>query len=467
MEEAPKAKNTNSGWDELAGLDDFEDFRENSERERNRERLLGNVIDMTTAEAGILKDKFEGGMYLFHGARVEQVRQILQSGELMNAGELYERMLAKRRSELEAAGKDEGEIQDELKKVFFARNSGQEGISWSANGIDALPGTRGHLAGFVAAPEDVLGDDKLVVPSRPAPYELLQVSDGVETEKFFEAKKQSDVWGYKQVSLAETASVDSGLMRLIIAAKYEREHDENEDTEFGRALRRSLLKSFAERGGLPADELRKRYKLHEDGSVELEPDLHQQRFDENYLPPAAIWMQAMIDKGMFTGTSCEGLDVAELVKRSFEDEKLPNYMLYWAREQGKKHTEKYEAELEKAQGIALSIEQMYFVTSHRDLDGWVNVMLESGHLPKGILLYDDDKVVKENFAQAELGDHEELASEIGRTVGADEAFWTSEMGMDLKTAPRAGHMGQVLADMAVRHDLGVKLENGRAVVTNV
>lgn len=460
---AERSLSSGTSWNDLAELDDYGAF----ERERNREKLYERVIDMTTVEAGKLREDFVSGIYLFHGAKVEQIEKILKSGELLNAGELYDRMLSAKRSELEAEGKSKEEIQSELKRISFARNSGQEGISWSVNGIDALPGTRGHLAGFVAAPEDVLSDNKLVMPSRPAPYELLQVSDELETKAFFEIKKQNDVWGYKQASMFETASVDSGLMRLIMAAKYERENPGIGEDDFKRKLFHPLLLSFVERGGVSAEELRTKYKMHENGDVELVPDLHQQKFDENYIPPAAVWMQAMIDKGMFNNTSCDGMNVMELVQRSFEDEKLPNYMLYWAREQGKKYEERYEAELDKAQGVALPIEKMYLVASHHDLDGWIDKMLEARHLPKGILLYDDEKVVKENFAQAELGDHGELADEIGRVVGADEDFWQDRMGVNIDTAPRAGHMGQVLADQAVRHDLEVKLINGRVAVTRV
>ena len=127
------------------------------------------VIDMTETHGGELAAEFPGGMYLFHSTDVDSAKKILGSGSIMNAGAIHNRNLAARRAELEAEGKSEEEIQEELKKVHTKRNSGNEGVSWSCNGISALAGENGHIVGFLAAPVDVLGEDKLVVPSRPAP----------------------------------------------------------------------------------------------------------------------------------------------------------------------------------------------------------------------------------------------------------------------------------------------------------
>ncbi|MBR3256590.1 hypothetical protein IKG10_02915 [Candidatus Saccharibacteria bacterium] len=418
------------------------------------ELLRDTAIDMTSCKESVLATDFPSGVFLYHGARIEQIEEIFSSGAIMNAGAIYEKKLDEKRAELEAAGKSEEEIELELKKVWIPRNSGQEGVSWSANGIDAMPGTMGHIAGFLAAPERVLADDKLVVPSRPAPYELLQISGGVDAEKLYETKKQHEVWGYRDLSIGEMASVDSGLMFLLMADSFD-----------------SLLIDFANHGGLPAEELRKHYEVMEDGKIRINPELHQQGYDENYLPPAAVWMQYMIDAGMFKETEAEGLSLNDLIKKVAEDNRAKKTALFYkilghARQQEKIYDDEYESELEKADRVAIPVEEMYFVASHHDLAHWLEVIRKTGHCPRGILLYDDEKVVKENFAQKEQGDNVELSAEIGRAVGADKSFWPEIMAIDVENVPRAGTKGQVLAESAVNHNKEIRMANGKLIISS-
>ncbi len=465
-----------SPWDSLKDVEFAPDTAKSIESLR-RER----IVDMTTAEAGALKADFKNGVYLFHSATVEGIKDILESGEILNAEEIYERKKAARREELVAEGKSEEEIEKELKKVMIRRNSGQEGISWSANGIDAMPGTQGRIAGFVAAPELVLGEDKLVIPSRPAPYELLQVSSEVDSKNLFEAKKQYEVWGYPEFSLGERATVENGLIRYMMNLD-----NGDKPDEFG--FYRSQLRKFSERGGLPADELRKHYEITEDGHIKLDEDLHQQKFDENYLPPAAVFMQAMIDQGKikdseisefmqeriklkkfknlgeYKDLGLEGKNVVEMLDELKKDPRVVFFMLGQARQEGGRYADTYESELGKAKKVGARVEDMYFVTSHKDLDGWLKVMEKTGHFPRGILLYDDEKVVKANFASDEKGDHEEMTAEIGRVVGADQEFWNAKMGMNIANIARAGTKGQVLKDSEVNHDTEVKVVNGELII---
>lgn len=88
-------------------------------------------------------------------------------------------------------------------------------------------------------------------------------------------------------------------------------------------------------------------------------------------------------------------------------------------------------------------------------------------MPRGILLYDDEKIVKENFASDEKGDHEEMTAEIGRVVGADKEFWSAKMGMDIANIARAGSKGQVLKDSEVDHDIEVKMVNGELGISKI
>ncbi len=454
QESADSEQSYESGWDSLA----------NYEQPPHVE-----IIDMTKIPEGKLSSDFSSGVYLFHGARTANLKEIFSSGAIMNAGALYEQNKENLRSQLESEGKSEEEIEKALNGMGVIRNSGQEGISWSSNGIDALPGETGHIAGFVAAPELVLGDNKLVVPSRPAPYELLQVSGNIDGREFFEAKKQFEVWGYKEAPISEKASIDSGLMYLY-QDNAEAKKPESERNQF---LKRSLLGEFAEKGGLPADELRKHFQITEDGHVRLDEQLHQQKFNENYLPPAAVWLQAMVDKGMFKsdnfkntpleGSDFEGMDVSEIIKETRNNDSLLFYTLFHARKESEKYLKEYDEELEKAKPVKATVESMYFVTNKKDLSMWMDEIEKSGHYPKGILLYDDKKVVNPNFASVERGDHAELANEIGRAVGADGDFWQREMGMDVVNLPRAGSRDQALREDAVKFDTEIKAVDGKLV----
>jgi len=94
-------------------------------------------------QAKILSEQFPGGNFLYHGTRVEQAIEILESGHLASAGALYE-------AEEERFKREGGE------KRFIRQNSGYEGISWNFNEVGALPGDRYHLVGFLASPQEVL-----------------------------------------------------------------------------------------------------------------------------------------------------------------------------------------------------------------------------------------------------------------------------------------------------------------------
>lgn len=427
---------------------------------RSVEKLRERVVDMTTAQEGVLASDFKSGTYLFHSATVEGIEGIFESGEILNAGEIYERKLAAKREEMMMSGRSQEEIEKELKGVMVRRNSGQEGISWSVNGIDAMPGTRGKIAGFVAAPELTLGEDKLVIPSRPAPYELLQVSSSVDTRELFEAKKQYEVWGYKNFTLGESATVESGLMRLKINIDHGDEPD-----KYG--FYSSCIKKFVERGGLSADELRRHFEITEDNHIRIDEDLHQQKFDEKYIPPAAVFVQAMIDQGKFDGSILEKKNVVEIFDACNDHTKVLSFLLSQARQEGKLYADAYADELNKAKKVSAKVEDMYFVTSHKDLDSWLKVMEKTGHLPRGILLYDDEKVVKENFASDEKGDHEELSEEIGRVVGVDGEFWSKKIGLDVENMARTGTKGQVLKDSELTHDVEVRIINGELKIARI
>ncbi len=142
-----------------------------------------------------IKRDFPSGTFLFHGATTANIVKILQSGFLMNAAAIN----TSERS-------DQG---------------GSEGISWSLSDIEALPGTRYHLAGFVAAPEMILADgSQLAMPDRAAPYEMMQIPQKIDAEKFY--GMYSDARALEREYLAKKERGEQGVEALrarILAQK--------------------------------------------------------------------------------------------------------------------------------------------------------------------------------------------------------------------------------------------------------
>lgn len=178
------------------GKETFGDSAElTDEEEAQVEALREKVIDMTEVAPGALAEEFPSGNYLYHGSTVPKIEKIFQTGGLKNGVAL---------------------VEDDSGISALSLNSGFEGLSWSMNGIDALPGTRGHMAGFLSAPENLLGDNRLVVPSRPAPYEVLQVGNKIDPQELYATKNQLETWGDGSVSFGEKNNVDSNLMWMLM-----------------------------------------------------------------------------------------------------------------------------------------------------------------------------------------------------------------------------------------------------------
>lgn len=400
----------------------FADNNEISEQELQKvEELREKVIDLTELAPGSLAEEFPSGTYLFHGSTVPSIEKIFQTGELKNGVALLE---------------DDPEIS------AFDINSGFEGVSWSMNGVDALPGTRGHMAGFLAAPENLLRDDTyMVVPSRPAPYEVLQISKGVDPKEFYSLKNQLETWGDGNISLGERNNVDDNLIHMLMY----REGD----------MINGYSRVYDYDGDLSAAELQKYYKINENGSVIWDDDLYQ----KSEVPPALPWLQSLIDRKIFAKNDLEELDsVQKAVDYAKSNEDFIRSLIATEREVKKPIFERYEKMQEGAKAIRLPMDQMYFVASHHDLEDWLRVMARTGVQPKGILLYDDNQVILENFASQHEGNHKELSHEIGQAVAVDQDFWKDQMDLDPENTPRSGDKEQVLLESAVKRDKIVQLD---------
>lgn len=420
--------------------------------EGRKEKLIENAIELKGAD---LSKDFPSGNYLFHGSDVRHLSEIIPSGSLMNALAVSDFKHAEKVKKAEAEGKNPDDIPDEI----VSANSGAEGISWSMNGIDALPGTPGHLAGFLASPESALAatGDQLVIPSRPAPYEVLQVSPDVNAEAFFEAKKQVEVWGDRSAHFGDMASVDTNLIFLGMNGDFAE----------------SQMRTFLDNGGRPAEELRAHYSVDENDKITLDEQLHQQKSDENLIPPGAVYLQSLIDRGklkdLFEAAkvtdSPDSYDVNSLIERLKTDAELRTATIREARKESNEYLERYEKEFDAAKSIEIPLSEMYFVSSHADLPAWAEMFARSGVEPKGIVLYDDPRVILPNFASAYKGNHDELTREIGDAVKVDGDFWNREFGMDVENMERAGSQGQVLREADVRHDKEIRMVDGKLAIT--
>jgi hypothetical protein len=410
------------------------------------DKLLERTVDITTlteVEIARLSHNFPSGNFVYHGTGTGQLVKILDTGVLANAKALYEREDAAAKAEGREAG-------------IVRRNSGFEGVSWSMNGIDALPGDRYHMAGFVAAPEAILSDTmQLAVPSRPAPNEVLQISAEIDASEFYDAKTQVELYRNPGI-FGETNSVFDNLFSVSIWEKEENRQFRNEPMLY-QAMRGLLAQPEYQ------DQLRELYSVDEGGKIRLDPDLLQQI--DNEIPVAAVWLQAAIDSGRLKGTQfadkelpaiiddLNGENIKTLIGKSRED---------W---------EPYEAVLDEAEKVAgnveVPVENMYFVAPRKDAEAWLKVMARSQHKPAGILLYDDKKVRLENFASLHRGDHTELTKELQATIKPDNEDYmdyAEVLGTEFSDDMRTGHKHQVIAEKHLANRGAIKTVNGKLMI---
>lgn len=410
------------------------------------DKLLERTVDITTlteAELASLSRSFPSGNFVYHGTGTEQLIKILDTGVLANAKALYER----ENEAAKAEGRDAGIVQ---------RNSGFEGVSWSMNGIDALPGDRYHLAGFLAAPEAILNDtQQFAVPSRPAPNEVLQISGEVDASKFYDAKTQFELYCNPGM-FGETNSV---LDNLVSVSMWEDEESRQfRDEPMLYQIKRGLLAQPDYQ-----DQLRERYSVTEKGKIRLDPDLLQQI--DNEIPVAAVWLQAVIDTGRLQGTQFADKELPAIIDQLNGD----NFKeLFGASRQD---WEQYEAVLDEAEKFAgnveVPVESMYFVAPRKDADTWLKVMARSPHKPAGILLYDDKKVRLENFASLHRGDHTELTRELQTAINPENDGYIDYgqvLGVEFNDDMRTGHKHQVIAEKYLSNRRVIRAVDGKLVV---
>lgn len=403
------------------------------------------IIDLckltANAKTQLLKD-FPSGNFLYHGTETEQLIKILSSGYLANAGSLYEAE--------EQLAKTEGRETE-----FIRRNSGFEGISWSLNNIDALPGDRYHLAGFLTAPEIALGKgEQLTIPSRPAISEVIQVSSTVDPHEFYEAKTQLELY-YRAGYFGEANSVFNNLF----AVSYKRKNPRNSliDKPMLYVQGRKLVKRKSYES-----KLRELYTISNDGLIYLSHNLLGQVDDE--VPIAAVWLQAAIDTNRFSNSVFAGKKLPEVIE--LMNSKNTEILLKESKKDWLPFQEVIDAAEAKSRHIKVAVESMYLVAAKKDAKYWLKVLAHVPYKPKGLLLYDDNKVRLENFATLHRGDHAELTRELRGPILPRKGFipYNEVLGTEFVESMRAGHHHQIIAEKHLANRRVIKKVNGKLKV---
>lgn len=399
----------------------------NLEEEKEQiDRLAEQMIDISTItpeeQIRISKD-FPSGNYLYHGTGAEQLIKILDSGELVSASILSERE--------NRAAKETGRD-----RKFVFNNSGYEGISWSMNGIDALPGDRYHMAGFVTAPETTLDDKmQLAIPSRPAPNEVIQIPASIDAADYYDAKTQFEL--YKDAGLGEVNSVFGNLVAINIWRDKDIRKFVNEPLLYAARNR------FLSRPGFE-EQLREMYSIDENNNIQLSPDLLQQAKKE--IPTAAVWLQAAVDTKRLVGTAFEDKDIATIID-SLDKDSVHNLMRI-AQQDWLPYEEKLDSISDGIEGVSVPVEKMYFVAPRKDAKHWLKVIARSAHKPAGIMLYDDKQIRLENFATSHRGNHSELSEELTSVIVPKDGYidYGKVLGSEFTDDMRTGSKHHVIAE---------------------
>lgn len=418
---------------------DFNHFLDNhslsKDEEKARTRVLSEkCIPIAEAEkTGMLSPFFPGGNFLYHGTKIEQAMQILESGELANFRAIWDR-------EEERVKREGGE------RKPLPYNSGYEGISWNFNAIGALPGDRYHLVGFLTSPNDVLTPSlQLAIPSRPAPNELVLIDGNIDSREYYQLKPQKELlWNF---GIGEMNSVRSNLIDLVSFKGEEAKGNTNPRSSMLHKFISSDL-SDAEIAAL----LQEEYTLRNNGLVEFSPNLSVQTQElEDQIPAGAVWLQALIDTGRIQQVK-EFEDVTS-VRQAIGIINNENW-LHLIAELKKDYgfvQEQISASVQekKMPPISVSIADTYFVVPDVDLSKWLKVLARCKTSPRAILVYPHSKIRLENFATLHRGDNEALTGELKRAIPPSPSYIDYErelLGERITPEKMAGHRKHVIGE---------------------
>ena len=161
--------------------------------------------------------------------------------------------------------------------------------------------------------------------------------------------------------------------------------------------------------------LRNKFSIRENQTIQLSPELLQQRAD-NQIPVGAVWLQGLIDTRRIN--EIPGFEDVTTVRQAIERINRNNRDDFFNEiKKDSSFVEEQIAEDEAKIGeVSVPVSQLYFVVPDKDLDRWLKVLARCDSIPKGIIVYRHNAVRLEHFATPFRGDHEALTNEIREVI---------------------------------------------------
>lgn len=337
-----------------------------------------------------MKGAFPSGNFLFHAALAHNLVSILESGVIKNARALG------------------------VEHSPWVSNGGDVGVSWSLNQIEAIPGSRFHMAGFVGAPETVLDHThtQLAIPDESAPYEAVQISDKIDAGDLYEK--------YIQHRILKQA--EKGIM----------------DWKDTPTVVRSMI---------PFQEVPKElYETDEHGEKRLKREFLEYTHVNHAISGADVWLQLQGE----TSRSNKALDNAIRTLRSQRNDLRA--------EIAKSVTEEND--------VAVPVDKLYFVAARKDIERWLKVLVRCNTWPAGIIVYDSTDVRLEDFLSAHIGDGEALTKELRKVIDepTDGSLYNKMIGRPFGVDMRDKADMHFVADHHLGNTKRVVMRDGELVV---
>jgi len=384
---------------------------------------------------------FSSSNFLYHGSSTEAMARVLKSGVLMNSVALRQ-------------------------KGISANRGGTEGISWSLNGIDVLPGERYHIAGFLAAPERVLQpDEKLAVPTNPAIFEVQQMPANIDDTELSRLRIQDALFYPYHIRATNKVKAAAGEKMsnkddnsIYQSLKFLLDNPKKTDPPPGlvrwvngiKDPKQTIAKLQKNESGSP------NYKLGDDGHISLNPYLSQFKKSERQ-PIAAYYIQAAIDAGKFKGTVLDSLNAIDVVKTLSQPEssqfsEVKDNLGHVLFDDLKYHQKQHDDFQKKHSApVEVPVEQMYFVCAKGDIGEWSEFIAKSGHRPLGIMTYDNESLRIPDW-KTRFGDHDDMSRQLSNAIRPNNQHisYDEVLGTTFDDSKRAFDKHYVIAEKALK-----------------
>lgn len=289
-----------------------------------------------------IKEMFPSGNFLVHGTSVEGVLGVVNDPDL--------------------ALKSTSEIRKINEK--FKGKSGYFGLSFSYNGVGALPGTWRHQVMFVTSPEQAMDQTKkLVVPYYAADKELQLVSKSYDEQAVNYAESNSDLLGISNIMGSDGVIQDFAELE----APY--------NTEKGNTpIEQALVK--IKKGELSPDDIANCYQVI-DGKFRIKPQAL-----EGSITEGIIWADYLLkysEEGRALGKTIADVSSEELL---ILEKSTPEYVRQLIRD-----IERVENVLEQSSAVSLPIENTIMYVPEGDLERWLDVFARIDKSPKAFITF--------------------------------------------------------------------------------